>query len=216
MFMNSDPHDVSSAPADNRIPSAPPSDDPFAPLCAQIELFERAAGFAGRPRERLVALGEAEELYFLLYPHHYRALQTIRVASQLGKVIGDRQDPTTRCESRLLAILMHVITDAVQEGDLKLQGGQEPGELAFTIWALSFGTRALMDTAVATRQLGVVDGFRVSRQMTELPLEAIGWRPLLGAWDYARSRQRIRQELFAEEWSRLQSQPTSDSESERR
>jgi formate hydrogenlyase transcriptional activator len=36
-------------------------DSSFAPLCAQIELFERAAAFIGWPRERLVALGEAED-----------------------------------------------------------------------------------------------------------------------------------------------------------
>ena len=54
-------------------------------LCKQIELFERAAAYDDRPRIRLVALGEAEELYYRLYPHHYRALQTIRIASQLAR-----------------------------------------------------------------------------------------------------------------------------------
>lgn len=180
------------------------SDSTFAPLCAQIELFERAAAFKGWPRECLVALGEAEEVYFRLYPHHYRALQTIRIASQLGKSAGDHQDPTVRCESRLLAIVMRVIKDAIEEGHLKLRQVQGPGELAFTVWALSFGTRALMDTRVAARQLGVDDGFGVSRQMTELLLDAVGWRPLLSEWDYGRTRERIRQEVFAREWNEVQ------------
>ncbi len=185
--------DADAAPGD-------PTDKAFAPLCAQIEFFERAAGIQGCPRERLVALGEAEELYFQLFPHHYRALQTIRVASQLGKAVGDQQDPALRCESRLLAIVMSIMKDAMQKGDLHLREGQGPGELAFTLWALSFGTRALMDTRVATRQLGVRDAFLNSRQTTDLLLDALGWRPLNSEWDYASTRRHIRENVFKSEW----------------
>lgn len=183
----------------NELPGEP-AESAFAPLCAQIEFFERAAAFQGTSRERLVALGEAEELYFRLFPHHYRALQTLRVASELGKVIGDQQDPALRCESRLLAIVMRVMKDAIQDGDLEFREGQGPGELAFTLWALSFGMRALMDTRVATRQLGVEDGFKTSRQMTGSLLDALGWRPVSSEWDYDLTRRRVRQELFAREW----------------
>ncbi|HOJ56016.1 MAG: hypothetical protein WBL15_00785 [Phycisphaerae bacterium] len=57
------------------------ADTPLRSLCKQKELFERAARYEGRPRERVVALGEAEELCFRLSPHHQRALQTIRSSS---------------------------------------------------------------------------------------------------------------------------------------
>lgn len=169
-------------------------------LCKQIELFERAAAYDGRPRERIVALGEAEELYFRLFPHHYRALQTIRLASQLGRIAADRSDPVAQCESRLLSLLVSAILDGVQTGDLKLRQDQNSGELAFTIWVLAFGARALMDTKVATRQLGVENGFRVARQATEMLLDALGWQPLSSEWDYDRTRDRIREVLFPAEW----------------
>lgn len=165
----------------------------FQPLCAQIEFFERAAAFPGLPRERLVALGEAEEMYFRRFPHHYRALQTIRVASQLSRIMGDQRDPTNRCESRLLTLLTRVIREAVTEQHLQLKQPMDTGELSFTIWALAFGTRALMDTRVAYCQLGIEDGFRVSREATELLLDAIDWHPVRSEWDYAATRMRIRQ-----------------------
>ncbi len=172
-------------------------------LCTQMELFERAAGYRGRSRERVVALSEAEELYFHLYPHHYRALQTVRVASQLGRLIARRDDPINRCESRLISLLMNVILDAMRKGDLRLWERQSPSELAFTLWSLAFGTRALMDTGVATRQLGIADGFRAARDATGLLLDAIGWIPHSNEWDYAATRRKIREELFAREWTQV-------------
>jgi hypothetical protein len=176
-------------------------------LCRQIELFERAYHYDGRPRERVVALGEAEELYFHLYPHHYRALQTIRIASQLGRMASSSEDHVYRCESRLISIIMRIILDGLKSGDLRLNTQQRPSELAFTLWSLAFGARALMDTGVATHQLGIEDGFRVVRDATELLLDALHWAPLSGDWDYGRTRRHIRQVLFEEEWQTLEREP---------
>lgn len=169
-------------------------------LCKQIELFERAATYKGYPRERIVALGEAEELYYHLCPHHYRALQTIRVASQIGKPTAKREDPFQRCESRLLSLLVNIILDAVQCGDLELRDNPRPEEIAFTIWVLAFGTRALMDTKVTTQQLSIHDGLRIGRDATTMLLDAIGFQPLSTEWDYEATRIKIDNELFFAEW----------------
>jgi len=176
-------------------------------LHKQTELFERAARYEGRSREKVIALGEAEEVYFRLYPHYYHALQTIRIASQLGRVAARAEDPLYRCESRLISLLMNIILEALHSGDLQLRDHQGPSELAFTLWSLAFGVRALMDTGVATRQLGIRDGFRVARESSDLLLDALHWLPMSCAWDYAAVRKRIRQSLFAEEWESLQGQP---------
>lgn len=163
---------------------------------AYTEFYERAAGFAGRTRERMVALGEADELFFRLYPHHYRAMQIVRVASQLNGGEARREEPWRHCESRAVALLSRVIRDAVACGDLKLLPPHRPDDLAFSIWALAFGTRALMNTAVATHQLGIHDGYAIARDSASLLLDALGWRPLSSEWNYEGTRIRIRQELF--------------------
>jgi hypothetical protein len=172
-------------------------------LCKQIELFERAAAYDDRPRIRLVALGEAEELYYRLYPHHYRALQTIRIASQLARPSRRRDEPLRQCESTLISLLVKIILDGVKTEDLQLRSPQRPEELAFTIWILAFGTRALMDTTVARSQLGIDDGFRVTRESTDLLLDALGWQPVSSEWDFNVTRERIRRDLFSQEWAEL-------------
>jgi hypothetical protein len=159
------------------------------------DLFERAAAFEGRPRERLLALVEAEEQFFRLHPYHYRALQLIRVASQFARP-RDRRDSLARCESRRMALLTDVIGDAISCGDLVLEVDRRPADLAFILWSLAFGTRALMNTQVATYQLGIHDGFETARGFADDLMDALGWRPLASEWDYAAVRTRVQCELF--------------------
>jgi hypothetical protein len=171
-------------------------------LSRQIDLFERAAQLDGRSREKLVALQEAEEIFFRQFPHQYRALQTIRVASQLNGAGDWKRDPVRQCESRLISLLMRIILEGLSEGDLHLRTVQRPAELAFTIWSLAFGARALMNTGVATRQLGIKDGFRVARDATTVLLDALKWKPLSDDWDYDLTRDRARNMLCPPEQPR--------------
>lgn len=60
-------------------------DETMQRIARRLAWLERAASLEGRPRERLIALSEAEELISRLYPEHDRALQVVRVASQLGR-----------------------------------------------------------------------------------------------------------------------------------
>jgi hypothetical protein len=168
-------------------------------LRRRIEMIERASAFRGRPRERMLAMGEADELYFRLYPHHYRAMQTVRIASQLGRSVPGREDAIEQCEKRLIALLSDVIGDGLRDGDLWLGTTRSAGELAFTIWAMAVGTRSLMDSKVVMWRLGVEDSLRLARETTDILLDAIGWRPLSDEWDYVATRERIARELFAAE-----------------
>jgi hypothetical protein len=170
----------------------------------QTELFDRALTLPGRPRERMVALCEAENLYFLLFPHHCRAMQIIRIASQLTRGASLRYDTVRRCETRLNSLLMKVIHDGIQVGDLTLALSHEPEELAFVLWALAFGTRALLDTPTSARPGGNRSGIRVGHDVVDMLLDSLGWRPLSTEWDYDATRNRIRTGIFAEEWKQIQ------------
>lgn len=126
------------------------------------------------------------------------------ISSQLGRVAYGKEDPLYRCESRLISLLMNIILAALDNGDLHLRDHQGPSELAFTLWSLAFGARALMDTGVATRQLGIEDGFKAVRNASDLLLDALHWQPVSGACDYASVRAQIRHCLFAGEYASLQ------------
>jgi hypothetical protein len=170
------------------------------------DLFERAASFDGRPRERLLALAEAEEMFFRLHPYHYRALQLIRIATQFARP-PSRRDSLARCESRRMTLLTTIIGDAVHAGDLVLGLERRPDDLAFVLWSLAFGTRALMNTQVAVSQLGVRDGFETARGFADDLLDALGWQPLACEFDYEQTRLRVRRELFPEHERRLRIVP---------
>lgn len=180
------------------------ADSTIRALNKYTEFCEEAARFAGRPRERMVALGEADELFFRLFPHHYRALQVVRVTSQLGKAIYRRREVLQRCESRTVGMLTGVVNEAIAAGDLELNSPQRPDDVAFSVWALVFGTRALMNSAIATHQLGIEEGYAVAHETATLLFDALNWRPLSEEWDYHQTRKRIREELFADTWPTTQ------------
>ena len=160
-------------------------------LQRRLDLIERAAAYRGRPRERMVAIGEADELYIRLYPHHYRAIQTLRVASHLGRTVPGREDAFEKSEKRLIVLLSDVISDGLREGDLWLGKTRTAGELALTIWSLAVGTRSLMDSRIGMWWLGLEDSLRLAQTTSDILMDAIGWRPLSDEWDYAATRQRI-------------------------
>lgn len=170
-------------------------------LNKHTEFYERAAALQGRARERMVALGEADELFFRLYPHHYRALQLVRVATQLNPATVRRRETLRACESRTVALLTQVISSATTSGDLTLPARQRPADIAFCVWALAFGTRALMNTATATRQLGIADGYATVCDLSDCLFDGLGWRPISHEWDYERTRRLVRTQIFGKEWT---------------
>lgn len=169
-------------------------------VAMQVELFERAAAYAGYPREKLTALGEAEEICFRLNPRHYLAQQTMRMASQIGRLVRTGEDPFSLCDRRLISLLMRITLEELSQGGLRLRTPHRPTELVFTLWSLASGTRALIGTGVINRQLGVNDGFHVARDASGMLLDALGWAPLSHEWNYEETRKRIREELFGKEW----------------
>jgi hypothetical protein len=141
-------------------------------------------------------------MFFRLHPYHYRALQLIRIASQLARPPA-RRDSLARCESRRIALLTSVISDAVSSGDLSLGTERRPEDVSFLLWSLAFGTRALMNTQVAVSQLGIRNGFETARSFADDLMDAMGWQPLASEWDYEATRVRIHRELFPEQARRL-------------
>lgn len=174
-------------------------------LQKRLEMIERAAVFKGRPRERMIAIGEADEIYFRLYPHHYRAMQTVRIVSQVGRRVPAREDAVEKYERQVIVLLSNVIADGLANGDLWLGRTRGAGELAFMVWALAVGTRSLLDTKVVMWRLGIEDGRRLAQETTDLLLDALGWRPLSDEWDYAGTRRRIAEDLFDAEMSDIES-----------
>ncbi|NLX13289.1 MAG: hypothetical protein GXY44_06485 [Phycisphaerales bacterium] len=175
----------------------------LASLGHRMALIEKAAAYEGRTREKILALGEAERVYYCLYPRYYRAIQTICMVEQLGVANTLGVNLFQVAENRLASLLLKNVVDALCDGDLQLRHDQRPSEIAFAVCNFAFGARAMMNCQIATRASGLENIPPKIQDTTALFLDSLGWQPLSTDWNYAHTRLRIRRNLFAREWEQI-------------
>ena len=169
------------------------------------QMFHRASAFQGRPRERIYAIGVAEELFVQLHPHHFRSEQIIHLSSIKEKASEHRQQFIQACMAGCHAIVTAIIRDAIAQKDLELGPEFSPDTLSFTLWSLYSGTFAIMDRGLPLDQLGIADPVASLRRQAHVLLDGHGWLPLFNEWDYEASRERILKEVFSDEIRQIQS-----------
>lgn len=171
---------------------------------AHRELFERGATFPGRPRERMVGIGVAQELFVRLYPEDFRASLIIKTASIRGKTSVERQARLKSCEQSCISIGGGLIRDAIAQGDLTLPRDTGPETLIFALWSLSFGGQALVATDTPLAGLGIDTPYEAISRNCHAIMDGYQWKPLFHEWDYQAVRQRICEQVFAKEMATLQ------------
>lgn len=171
---------------------------------ARIALFERAATFQGTARERVMAIGVADDLFVKLYPSHFRAEQIILLTSDPASVAGKRVSQGLSSEERCYQIVSGIVRDGIASGDLPLNPPHTVESLTFAMWSFSFGIHYL--GGVLERFNGLDfggDQFMVLCLNMNAMLDGIGFAPLSAAHDYSGTIERVRNEVFSEEVSRL-------------
>ncbi len=182
-------------------------EDVLATLCTQsnakrCEMFERASAFRGRPRERMMGIGEAFQLFVRLNPHHFRVEQIIMAASIGDKVSPERLAMNQASEGRCISIASGVVRDAISQGDLELPPDFSPEELMFGLWTMSFGVFTMATSAdflEGLEAIGIPAPFATLWRNSAALLDGYNWRPLSSEWDYMKTRERIQQEIFPDE-----------------
>ncbi len=162
-------------------------------------LFERAAAFRGRARERMNAIGMAAELFVRLYPEHFRVESIIRNASMWEKTSENRRIVMRQCESHCVGIVGGLVRDAIAQGDLELPPDFPPGDLVFGIWSLAYGAFSILTTSDQLPELGISDPYLAVRKNIMVMLDGYGWQPLSSDHNYEAIQQRIAQEVFPDE-----------------
>lgn len=163
------------------------------------EFFRRAASFEGRTRERIVAIGVAEDLFVRLYPYHFRSEQIVRMTSLREKTTEQRNELLDASESRCLAIVAEIVREAVDVGDVKLPDGMLPEEICFGLWCMTSGAHSLMASEIPLSRRGVRDAAKVLRFGTQYFLDGMNWKPLMKDFDVGATVARIREEVFPRE-----------------
>lgn len=165
----------------------------------RVELFERASAFRGRPRERIVAIGEAVAHFAMTYPSHFKTEHIIHTSSVRSKCSPENQMRLAACEAKCPQIATGIVRDAVSQGDLVLPKGVAPEQLIFGLWAMYFGGLFLMSSDVdLERKGGVTEPMNALRRAAGALLDGYGWKPLSADWDYDATRKRVVQEVIRE------------------
>lgn len=170
----------------------------------QMAFFERAATFQGRTRERMLAIAEAYELFVRLYPHHVQNWQTIHSASIHAKTSAERQSRLQVCEHHCLSIVSGVIRDAIAQGNLVLPAWSSPEKLTFGLWSIAFGAYMIMASGVSLDAFALENPRDTLHGNYRFLLDGVGWQPLSSAWDYEPTYERIRKEVFANEYRQVE------------
>ena len=86
----------------------------------RLSMLGHAANFAGRPRERMVAIGEAAEHFARLYPENIRVLHIIGAEAVLEKVPEAQRSKLKAYDEHVFSLMASLIDEAILHGDLVL------------------------------------------------------------------------------------------------
>lgn len=165
-------------------------------MAKREDFFRRAVQFVGRTRERIVAIGVAEDLFVRIYPYHFRSEQIVRMTSLREKTTPTRNEALDACESRCLAIVTQIVRDAIDNKDVALSDGMTPEDLCFGLWCMTTGAHTFMASEIPLARRGVRDASRALRYSTQYLLDGLGWQPLMHEFDIGATVARIREEIF--------------------
>ena len=166
-------------------------------------LFQKALAFEGNPRERMIGIGLADELFVRLHPHYARSELIIKMADLEERASDERRATLNGVEWCCFSEIGKVVQEAVDAGDLPLPPGWTPSEVIFTLLAMSIGTHNVsLNYRPLLQKTGVTSPLETLREAIPTFLDGLGWKPLRSEWDYANTYRRLSQEIFADEWKR--------------
>lgn len=155
-------------------------------------LYEQAATFPGRSRERLMALGVFGAR---VYPDHLRIYETLQPAEIRQRASQSHQALLFENEWRAHRLMSAVVRDGISEGDLVLPQGMAAENVAYSIYCISLGGYLSEIRGVPEDGVGITNTLATLQWAQIAFLDGIGWRPLSTDWDYRDTVVRIREAL---------------------
>lgn len=168
-------------------------------LARRLDMVERASRFSGGTRERMQAIGEAANLFMLLYPDDARIFHVGD-----AEAIKQKASPALLSEynahlQRTMRVAVGIIREAIEAGDVHLNGRCTPEILTFNLWAITEEGHSPPSSWAPLPELGIPNPLDAVIDGCEKLCDGCGWRPLSTEWDYAETRRRVRKEIFPDE-----------------
>ena len=162
----------------------------------RIAMFDKAVLFAGKPRERLAAIGAAAELFVKWFPDHFELEKVLSCSSIIEKTSEKLQRSKTNAETRCISLVAGVVREGIVSGDLEMPENSTPDQLVFGLWSITYGGYSIMQSTDAIEVIGVEDGFQLVRDINNRLLDGFGWRPLSHEQDYNQVYEQVMREIF--------------------
>ncbi|MBX7255954.1 MAG: TetR/AcrR family transcriptional regulator [Candidatus Hydrogenedentes bacterium] len=169
----------------------------------RIAMVDRAMRYEGRPRERMVAIGEAAEHFARLYPESIRVLHIIDAEAVLEKVPEKQRSRLKTYDERVFAAMADLIEEAISLKDLALPPRTTVREICFALWALVDGGASARLGGLPLEALGIADSFGAIARGCHYLMDGLGWRPLTTEINYSLVSRQIRDTLLSEEAKRV-------------
>ena len=162
----------------------------------RVRFYEKAVLFHGRPREKMLALGEVETFLF----RRDLPVELLVASTQLrAKTSRERQDELKVLDVRAISVGASIVREAVSMGDLTLPKQMRPEDLLFCMWSSRWGAANIMRSDTPLGQAGVAHPAQAMDHALGNMLDGYAWRPLLSEWDYRATQQRAHAEVFTPE-----------------
>lgn len=162
----------------------------------RLALMERAIAAPGRPRERMVAIGESAEYFARTNPSGVRVLNLIHAEAILEKVSDAQREALLDYDARALRHMVSIVEEAIDAGDLTLPARTTPHALTFALWSLVDGGAAAAVSGVPLAKVGIPDPYAAIGRGAHMLMDGAGWRPLSTDWDYSATSKRIKAAAF--------------------
>lgn len=163
-----------------------------------VELIRRGARCAGRPRERMAALGETLVFYSTHYADDQRILKLIDAEMILKKAPDNQRETMKGYDIRVYELVLDVIQDGIAQGDLVLKGDRTASGLCFAFWTLIDGSFSASMGGAPLAEAGIENPTAEAVRNGHYLMDAYGWRPLYDEWDYATITRNVRESLSNE------------------
>jgi AcrR family transcriptional regulator len=170
----------------------------------RVELFLRAEQFVGRSREKMLAIGVADEIFARLETHHYRSEFIIKLANLQDRASTQRRESLDRLESVCFGSVVRIVQSGIDSGELP--HGIDPRELVYSVFTMALGTHmTALNYCPMLKEFEIHDPIKVLINGIHILLDGFQWKPLRNEWSYDVTYQRICSEIFADECNSLNS-----------
>jgi AcrR family transcriptional regulator len=170
-------------------------------LRQRADLFEQAATFQGRTRERCRAIGFACCEFAIAHPDYFHTDMLLKSSSFVEKASQERREAHAFEGMRCWRAINTIIIEAMALGELP-KNRVTAEQATFALVSVTVGSHIMSQEPNLKVFAGIKDQMQAVRLNQDLICDGLGWKPLLHEHDYRATDLRILKEIFpsASKW----------------